>query len=750
MYCTLSFVCIHTHSGSLFFHVITLCDFLLSYDLLLIHQQAIGCVLYELCVLKHAFDSNNLLGLVWKIVQEAYPPIPDMYSHDLRDLVSAMLAKDPAARPTVEQILDLKFIRRRLKVQIDERLRQRNLKRDRSTSSPTESTTNVFDNAMSVSGYEEVSQSGVSQSMYSQQTNEDGYDDDDTIDHRNRSALSPAAGGHHNNHHNNNNNNNNNNSNNNEIEYSRSSVGQFSKSTLMPSRPILGLHPNLVSSVSPKASPSNRSIASNVANRGSLSAGNTSAGSGKRLSIIDAAELNSSGSYSANDHDRTSAVVLGNRVTTNANKKNLISPKGRPGAFFPSSSPSHNPSSSSSSSHVLIPSGSSPGANRTLALPNSHTHIGSPRRVGDRDELAPSPSARSRIAQAEATRRIVTQDSFVDETGEADDVVDVGRNSSSAANSYNSYPSYNAARPSVSGVGGVRAPPPSQATRSYNHQQQSNMVDEDELAAALRENRIRDDNDGDDDDDDGGINQHDDGSDGLGESDPSDGESSDEDLVIEQLQSQLDETGDPNEADSPIYFLPDSSDEDGENDDENDEPAAHHHHHSHDKHQQRPTAMTSSKPHTTAVPQKKALPALNPSIKHRAANLLSTASSSSSSSHHRELLEPRAPPPQLSLRDKFNATKERCLRSISEKAFESLYGFFQHQLQSPNHANMPLTKPGTAFQYNAPETVNITNARLNLKKNGVANSDTIPGDLIFAIEQLAILQQMLDAPVKKK
>lgn len=25
---------------------------------------AAGCVLYELCVLKHAFDSNNLLGLV--------------------------------------------------------------------------------------------------------------------------------------------------------------------------------------------------------------------------------------------------------------------------------------------------------------------------------------------------------------------------------------------------------------------------------------------------------------------------------------------------------------------------------------------------------------------------------------------------------------------------------------------------------------------------------------------------------------
>ena len=40
---------------------------------------ALGCVLYELCVLKHAFDSNNILGLVWKIVMETYPPIPNIY-----------------------------------------------------------------------------------------------------------------------------------------------------------------------------------------------------------------------------------------------------------------------------------------------------------------------------------------------------------------------------------------------------------------------------------------------------------------------------------------------------------------------------------------------------------------------------------------------------------------------------------------------------------------------------------------------
>ena len=31
---------------------------------------ALGCILYELCTLKHAFSSENLLGLVFKIVQD--------------------------------------------------------------------------------------------------------------------------------------------------------------------------------------------------------------------------------------------------------------------------------------------------------------------------------------------------------------------------------------------------------------------------------------------------------------------------------------------------------------------------------------------------------------------------------------------------------------------------------------------------------------------------------------------------------
>ena len=31
---------------------------------------SLGCILYELCTLRHAFNSSNLLGLVYKIVEE--------------------------------------------------------------------------------------------------------------------------------------------------------------------------------------------------------------------------------------------------------------------------------------------------------------------------------------------------------------------------------------------------------------------------------------------------------------------------------------------------------------------------------------------------------------------------------------------------------------------------------------------------------------------------------------------------------
>lgn len=65
---------------------------------------SLGCVLYELCMLKHAFFADNLLGLVYKIVSEKYEPIPRLYSQSLNSLIQRMLEKEAEKRPAVKDL----------------------------------------------------------------------------------------------------------------------------------------------------------------------------------------------------------------------------------------------------------------------------------------------------------------------------------------------------------------------------------------------------------------------------------------------------------------------------------------------------------------------------------------------------------------------------------------------------------------------------------------------------------------------
>lgn len=67
---------------------------------------SLGCVLYELCMLKHTFIADNLLGLVHKIVSGKYESIPPMYSAQLNSLIQRMLTKNQATRPSVRNLLD--------------------------------------------------------------------------------------------------------------------------------------------------------------------------------------------------------------------------------------------------------------------------------------------------------------------------------------------------------------------------------------------------------------------------------------------------------------------------------------------------------------------------------------------------------------------------------------------------------------------------------------------------------------------
>ncbi|CAD8070738.1 unnamed protein product [Paramecium sonneborni] len=72
---------------------------------------SLGCVLYELCNLSHAFKSNNLLGLVNRIVKEQASAIPSHYSKELADLINKLLIKNADQRPHTSEIFNFPLIR---------------------------------------------------------------------------------------------------------------------------------------------------------------------------------------------------------------------------------------------------------------------------------------------------------------------------------------------------------------------------------------------------------------------------------------------------------------------------------------------------------------------------------------------------------------------------------------------------------------------------------------------------------------
>jgi serine/threonine protein kinase len=75
---------------------------------------SLGCILYEMVTLRHAFDSNSMKGLVLKILRGTYPEIPSHYSQDLKDLISEMLIKDPARRPSIRKVVEKEFLASRI------------------------------------------------------------------------------------------------------------------------------------------------------------------------------------------------------------------------------------------------------------------------------------------------------------------------------------------------------------------------------------------------------------------------------------------------------------------------------------------------------------------------------------------------------------------------------------------------------------------------------------------------------------
>uniref|UniRef100_D3ZSY9 non-specific serine/threonine protein kinase n=1 Tax=Rattus norvegicus TaxID=10116 RepID=D3ZSY9_RAT len=71
---------------------------------------SLGCVLYELCTLKHPFESDNLHHLVLKICQGRVAPISPHFSLDLQSLIPQLFRVSPQDRPSINSLLKRPFL----------------------------------------------------------------------------------------------------------------------------------------------------------------------------------------------------------------------------------------------------------------------------------------------------------------------------------------------------------------------------------------------------------------------------------------------------------------------------------------------------------------------------------------------------------------------------------------------------------------------------------------------------------------
>ncbi|KAM4658537.1 serine/threonine-protein kinase Nek11 [Amazona ochrocephala] len=76
---------------------------------------SLGCILYEMCCMNHAFTGHNFLSVVLKIVEGDTPSLPNRYPSKLNAVLCSMLNKNPSLRPTAAEILEIPFIDKQLK-----------------------------------------------------------------------------------------------------------------------------------------------------------------------------------------------------------------------------------------------------------------------------------------------------------------------------------------------------------------------------------------------------------------------------------------------------------------------------------------------------------------------------------------------------------------------------------------------------------------------------------------------------------
>lgn len=66
---------------------------------------SLGCVLYELCTLRHPFQAPSWKSLIMKVCRGSYPPLPQHLPYELHYLIKQMFKTNPKDRPSLHTIL---------------------------------------------------------------------------------------------------------------------------------------------------------------------------------------------------------------------------------------------------------------------------------------------------------------------------------------------------------------------------------------------------------------------------------------------------------------------------------------------------------------------------------------------------------------------------------------------------------------------------------------------------------------------
>ncbi|XP_005089290.1 serine/threonine-protein kinase Nek4 [Aplysia californica] len=81
---------------------------------------ALGCCVYEMTTLKHAFNAKDMNSLVYKILKGRMPPMPGKYSSELLVLMRSMMHQEPEKRPSVNRILRDPYIKKNIAIFLED------------------------------------------------------------------------------------------------------------------------------------------------------------------------------------------------------------------------------------------------------------------------------------------------------------------------------------------------------------------------------------------------------------------------------------------------------------------------------------------------------------------------------------------------------------------------------------------------------------------------------------------------------